>query len=123
MAWLDATPDGAKESRRKSYNDAPITKLQPDEFCSWLVMHVIECGLSVSNGFGLASISWSEIIAWQEATCNRGLWIASTVKLLSVAYTSEIINAKDITRGSPLSLNVDIKEQRIAVANQIKNIR
>ena len=123
MAWLDATPDGSKESRRKSYNDAPITQIQPDDDCIWLVQLAIECGLFTSTGYGLSPISWVEVLAWQEATYNKGLWIAGTIKALSSTYTSEIVTAKDITKGSPLSELVDIKEQRKTVANQFKNFK
>lgn len=83
----------------------------------------MECGLSTSTGFGAASIAWSEIVAWQTATGNDGLWIASTVKSLSVAYTNELTLAKDPTRASPLQEDVDKTEQRKAVSNQLKSLK
>ena len=120
---MDATPAGAKESRRTTYKNSPITKIEPDEICLWLIHLASECGLSASNGMGLTSIPWTEIVAWQEATGNKELWIASMIKSLSVTYVSEVTIAKDITRASPLSDRVDIKEQRKTVANQLKNFK
>lgn len=122
MAWLDATPEGSKENRRTLYKGSALAAIEPDSICTWLVYLVIECGLSSTSGMGLTSVPWSEVVAWQKATHNNGLWLASTVKSLSVAYVSELSQAKDVTRGSPMADQVDQKKQRQMVSDQFKKL-
>lgn len=117
---MDATPDGAKQNRRKLYAGSALADMGPDDFCTWLVQLAFECGLSHSSGMGLSSMPWSEIISWQKATCNNSLWMGITIRSLSVAYVSEVTAAKEVSRGSPLADRVDKEEQRKAVSNQLK---
>ena len=120
MAWLDTTPEGSKDSRRALYKGSALSDLQPETYYSWVIEMALECGLFVTTGFGAVAISWVEILAWQEATDNKGLWFAGTVHAISVAYTSELSKAKDKARPSPINYRVDEGDQRSAVTSQLK---
>lgn len=71
---------------------------------------------------GVSVITWTEIKAWQEATGNKGLWLASIVRILSRHYVNELILAKDDSRASPLQEHIDKNEQRATVRSQLKAI-
>lgn len=120
MAWLDTTPEGAKTNRRATYKGSALAALQPEDYYRWIIDLSLECGLSIATGFGMQTISWGEILSWQQATDNKGLWIAKVMHSLSAAYTNELIAAKSLTRPSPISYLVDEQEQRKAVAEQFK---
>lgn len=65
-------------------------------------------------------ISWLEINAWQEATQNKGIWLAKNIKKLSENYIDEYLLSNNATKPAPLE--AESEEQRQAVSIQFKNI-
>ena len=122
QAWLDATPKADKISRREYYKDSYLTRAQPETYCVWLVQFSIECGQISQASMGITSLSWQELKAWQDVTCNYNIWTAQAIKELSLCYVSEYKASVDPTRPSALQAYVDQLEQRKRVSNQLKQM-
>ena len=90
--------------------------IEPESYAVWLINDVLECGLSVE----MRSISWQEITAWQQATQNKGIWLAKAIKQLSESYIDEFLQSNNKIKASPLQADSD--EQRQAVSTQFNNI-
>lgn len=68
----------------------------PQVTAEYLVLLFYEAGICGSNMNGVVPLSWSEIIAWKEATQRElDIWETSQIMAMSKAYVSERVSAGD----------------------------
>lgn len=127
LAWLNAVPEGAKNSRHKSLSDADenssFLKLPKIPDAEYLVAFLYEAGLFGSNGMGAVPLTWAEINHWKECTDTvLTTWELLMIKKMSEAYVGEYNQASAKTRPAPYSeVDEDVASNRANVANKLKN--
>lgn len=129
LAWLNATPDGSKKSRRKAFKEqdeeAPILELPEIEDAGrHLMSYLFEAGVATSNGMGIVPLSWQEIDAWIEVTgLPLSTWEKLTLKEMSEAYVNEFTQASEKDRPAPYIRPVEEEQiDRKAVADKLRNV-
>ena len=100
-----------------------FAEIEPEGECRWLVSAAMECGLTTSNGMGLAPVPWSEIQAWASIAGEDDPWVLQAVRQLSLAYCSEHHAAKDGARPSPMADYIDPDLIRAGVSSQLKRLK
>ena len=119
LAWLDAIPDGAKESRRSQYVGTEYLEVEPEFNYSWLINLALDCGLYESTDSGLTGISWQNINAWKQIN-NIDTWSANVVKRISNEYVSYYYKSRDKFSDSPLEQHREAKRKVVAGEQQLK---
>lgn len=118
LAWLQATPDKAKQPRMKT----TAAVMPPIEAGAYLVNILFEAGPAKPTGMGgLVSIDEIDLVAWQQ---NRDLrltaWETKTIRQLSHIYASTAVEARDPKAGAPYiptpTTMSDAQRQRISRA-------
>lgn len=118
MAWLNATPEGEKKSRRESLLDggdgSPFLFLPPVENLEYILELWHDAGTIESSTGGISRLSWQEIDAWLRLReVNEELpltyWEISMVRKLSEEYSSEYNLASSKNRPAPYQESFDIK--------------
>ena len=131
MAWLHATPEGAKKSRMtalkamdENHSSLQMPDIESEHSAGYLVGLLQEAGLMSSTGMGPVPLSWHEIKCWMEVTgLQLNTWERLTVKALSDEYVSELVQATARDRPMPYStIPVEEEIDRTAVANKISSI-
>lgn len=131
MAWLNATPEGSKRSRHKSFMDldenSSFLKLPNLEGADYIISMLYEAGLFSSNGMGAVSLPWVEIDAWLHRTgLELSTWEILTIKELSDAYVAELNQASAKDRPAPYIEVVEdeaqIVAQRSLVMSKLKSV-
>lgn len=90
-------PEEGKLTNRELSPDLKFPPLL-DESDEWLTSVLYTLGPAVGTGFGLSSISWSEMRAWCELTGTRlASWQAEGLVLMSRAYVGEYNEASRVT--------------------------
>lgn len=129
LAWLHATPEGAKKSRLASFKEADaehpsleLPDIEGDHNATYVVGLLHEAGLMSTNGMGPVPLSWLEIEAWMRMTCrDLPLWERLTIRELSEEYVSGLVTAKDKNCPAPFApAREDV--DREAVQNKIMSI-
>lgn len=93
MAWLNATPEESKLSRRDQFEEDNREVVVPDCDATYILDYLFELGMSMGD----AALSHSEIRAWMENTgIELASWEARAIKRLSEAYMSESHAARKI---------------------------
>lgn len=100
-----------------------FAEIEPEGECRWLVTAAMDCGLTQSNGMGLAPVPWSEIQAWAAVTGEDDMWVLQAVRQLSLAYVGEHHAAKDGARPSPMADYIDPDLIRAGVSSQLKRLK
>lgn len=97
LAWLNATPDGDKISRFDWFEANGYEAVYPDCDADYILTYLQEIGMSL----GEQPLNFSEINAYQNVTgIDLQSWEARIIKRLSVAYLSELANARSPDRES-----------------------
>jgi hypothetical protein len=92
LAWLNATPEGLKESRMETFK-RHIKKdpdLPPTNGCEYLLEYFFSIGVGRNSGMSFVAIDWLEIDAW--CRCKKihlTGWEAETIFMMSGAYVSQ----------------------------------
>jgi hypothetical protein len=128
LAWLNATPDGAKMSRRESYEkasgpDSLFLRLPELDGAQYIVQMLFEAGTLMHAGMGPTPLTWQEIDAWLRVTGTQAeLWERLLIKELSHAYVNMLHDATKKDCPDPY-VYVEEAEQidRTAVANKLRN--
>jgi hypothetical protein len=99
-------PEGSKKSRMKGYSEQDEEHLKlrlPNiEEAEYLIQHLYEAGVMLSNGMGATPLTWQEIDAWIRVTQRVvPIWERSLIRELSEAYVSEYNQAADKSRPAP----------------------
>lgn len=125
MAWLHATPEGAKKSRRETLLEggegSPLLTMPELNESAYIIDLWHEAGTVASGGMGLSPLSWTEIKNWIDAVeLDLSTWELLTIKFLSSEYCSEYGLASDKNRAAPFEEIEDI--DREALGSKFKNI-
>ena len=99
--WADAIPEKGVRTNREMFPDAEFPELleEEDEFLCQVLYSV---GPGVGTGFGLAGISWQELLAWTRLTGSRLFsWQAEALHQMSRAYAGEFGRASREERSDP----------------------
>lgn len=108
MAWLNATPEGDKKSRRESFQagsgDSPFLLLPELNEAEYLIGYWHEAGTVSSSGMGLSPLSWQEIRAWRlENKLNLHPFELQAIRTLSQEYAGEYGQASEKDRPAPFA--------------------
>lgn len=129
LAWLHATPEGAKKSRlatfREESEDHQHLRLPDlDEYgAAYIVGLLQEAGLMSSSGMGPLALSWTEIDSWLRCTgLDLSTWEKLTLKSLSEEYVTELVAAKERNRLAPYSPEPPEELDRVAIQDKILRI-
>ncbi len=131
MAWLNATKEGEKQSRRESLLEggegSPLLLMPPVYEGHYLIELWHEAGTLESNGMGISKLSWQEINGWLSVRQKVGdppllHWEVELVRKLSEEYSSEYNQASDKNREAPYQADSLDDLDRAAVASKTKNI-
>lgn len=107
LAWLNATPEGLKESRMETFKRhiKRDPDLPPTNGCEYLLEYLFSIGVGRSSGMGFVAIDWQEIDAW----CRRKKiqltgWESETIFMLSSAYVFQSSQSRDKNSAPPYSV-------------------
>lgn len=89
--------------RKERGEPAYWPEMPPTECCGYLIGWFFEAGPALPlGGGGHAVLTQSEILAWQQNTGIRlTAWEARTLRALSSAYVSELLEASNQKRAEP----------------------
>ena len=127
LAWLNATPEGSKKSRRESYSEggdgSPFLILPELDSAEYLVQYWHEAGTVGQGAAGPIALSWQEIRAWrQENQYTLSLFEIAAIRRLSDEYVGEYYSASDKSRPAPYQ-GVTLEDiDRTAINNKVKGI-
>jgi hypothetical protein len=126
LAWLNATPDGSKKSRLKSFKeqdeDHNLLNLPEIVGASHLLSYLMEVGVAMSSGMGLMPLSWQEIDSWLRVTeLPLTTWEKIVLRELSETYVNEYSQASEKDRPAPYVHRVD-EIDRAAVSDKLKSV-
>lgn len=104
LAWLNATPDGLKESRiaffRKQLDRDP--DLPPTAGCEYLLEYLFRIGTGKQTGMGLVNLDWTDIDAWcRRSKINLTGWESETIFQMSGSYVSSFLSGKEKSAQPP----------------------
>ena len=96
LAWLNATPEGLKESRldmcRRLGHEPDLPKVSGQNI---LIEYLLRIGQGLQTGMGLVNLPYSEIDAWcRRVRINLTGWQSETLYLMSRAYIGQLHEAK-----------------------------
>lgn len=127
MAWLNATPKGAKKSRRahidmlaENAETEPEYNLPEVIEAYYLISTLSEIGEAKLAGDKLVSIQWPDIEAWTNATGTR-LTPAEmiAIKNLSGVYVSQFYDSQDNNCMSP---HIAAPQNRDVIEDKMKSL-
>ena len=127
MAWLNCTPKGEHKSRREQIEvlaesqgcdpDYQLPNIDDAELFTSTLSSIGEAKVSSS---GLASIEWSDIVAWMQATrAMLSPGEAEAIKYLSSCYVSQYYQSME--KGA-LSPHMESPPNREQVAGKMKTL-
>ena len=127
LAWLNATPEGSKKSRREEYTEggegSPFLLLPNVEEAEYLVRYWHEAGTVSQGGMGIAPLSWQEIRAWRlENELSLATYEINLIRQMSVEYVGEYHSASAKDRPAPYQEFKEEEFDRAAVGNKIFNV-
>jgi hypothetical protein len=122
MAWLNATPEGLKESRidffRRNLKRDP--DFPPTNGCEYLLEYFFSIGVGRSSGMGFCAIDWQEIDAWcRRKKLNLTGWESETIFMLSSAYVSQSAISKQKSALPPYSSNTEAQGDKESIGKSI----
>lgn len=122
MAWLNATPEGLKESRLDFFRRN--LKRDPDfpdtNGCEYLLEYFFSIGVGRSSGMGFMAIEWQEIDAWcRRKKLNLTGWESETIFMLSSAYVSQSAISKQKASLPPYSSTAEAEDKKENVSKGI----
>ena len=97
LAWLNATPDGLKESRlemcRRLGREPDLPKVTGNEI---LIEYLLRIGQGLQTGMGLVNLPYSEIDSWcRLVKIPLTGWQIETIYLMSRAYVGQLLESKN----------------------------
>lgn len=133
MAWLNATPEDEKKSRREQMieggESSPLLFLPPIYNLEYLIALWNDAGTVETSSGGIGRLSWLEINNWLEVRKKRNEadlqdWEIEVVRMLSEEYSSEYNLASDKNREPPYSeIDNSVEElNRVNVVNKLNSI-
>lgn len=121
-------PEGAKNSRLKSYKDLDETSsflnLPKLDGAEYLIALLYEAGLIQSTGMGVNSLPWTEIESWLRVTqLQLTVWERLTIKSMSEMYAGALASSTKRDCPAPYT-HVDeaLIADRTLVASKLKNV-
>jgi hypothetical protein len=130
LAWLNAVPDGPKETlakdrdtrtRRERMESEGEEVTVPDCSAPFLVARLFEIGPVVAGGMGPAPIGWRDVEAWQNCSGVRmPPWQCRTMVELSREYLSFAIEARKRDCAAPWSDEAMTENRRERISRQLK---
>ena len=121
-------PEGAKNSRLKSYKDldenSSFLSLPNLDGADYLVTLLFEAGLVQNTGMGVNPLPWSEIESWLRVTqLELSVWERITIKSMSEIYAAALSAAAKKDSQAPYT-HVDeaLIADRTMIASKLKNV-
>lgn len=126
LGWLNATPEGAKQSRReelsKGGEGSPFLQLPDLEEASYIIAYWHDAGTVNVGGMGVAPLSWSEIRAWRlENELQLDNFEINSIRRLSIEYCGEYNAASEKGREAPYTISEESFD-RSAMSNKIGSL-
>jgi hypothetical protein len=127
LAWLQATPEGATNSRLKSFaaldENSSFLEMPNVDGADYLISLLNEAGLFESNGMGAVPLSWTELHSWLRCTeLSLSNWEILSLKQMSEAYVGELNQADKKDRPAPYTPEIEEDTlDRVAVAKRLRN--
>jgi hypothetical protein len=121
LAWLHATPKGAKKSRLASLPDKILAQLPPLAESEYLAQWWADCGYCESSGGYPVALSWGEIRAWADLSATAlAPWEAELLRSASLAYVNGLSAYADPHCPNPYQPETYSTDYVNAVRAQIK---
>lgn len=127
LAWLNATEEGKKKSRREEFSpggdsSSPFLILPEVIGAEYIIQWWHEAGTFANGGMGISPLSWLEIKAWREENeLELDGYEISAIRRLSVEYVSAYHASSEKGFKAPYLASVEEIDQP-AVQSKFKSI-